>query len=52
MPFPKVRSGQLILIILALVIPSHVGTRQLPSSWLHDGETSNAEPSVAPALAA
>ena len=40
------RAGQLILIILALVIPLLVGVRLLPSPWLHDGETSNAELAV------
>jgi len=36
MRFPKFRShelGQLILIILALVIPWLVGVRLLPSPW-------------------
>ena len=40
------RAGPLILIILALVIPLLVGVRLLPSPWLHDGETSNAELAV------
>jgi hypothetical protein len=36
MPFPKgqvARTGQLILIILALVIPWLAGVRLLPPSW-------------------
>jgi len=38
------RAGQLILIILALVIPLLVGVRLLPSPWLHDGRLAMPSP--------
>jgi len=48
MPFPKVSHEPAKLLQLrgrlTLVIPWLVGVRLLPSSWLHDGETSNATP--------